>query len=227
VVKTAEQNGWPFGDGLRLLVAANLKRFKVHHCQQNSGMRRAAVALALVNAGDDALVYGIPKTAPGEAALVLTRRSQQLENHAGQWALPGGSIDQGETAEQAALRELKEEVGISLGPAAVLGRLDDFSTRSGFTITPIVVWAGENPGLLPNPAEVASVHRIPVMELMRDDAPVLQSIPESDNPVLLMPVGQGWIASPTGAVLYQFREVALRGREVRVAHFEQPYFAWR
>jgi len=227
VVKTAERNGWPFGDRLRLLVAANLKSFRVRRCQQKGGMRRAAVALALVNAGDDALVYGIPKTPPGEAALVLTRRSQQLENHAGQWALPGGSIDQGETAEQAALRELKEEVGISLEPAAVLGRLDDFSTRSGFAITPIVVWAGENPGLVPNPAEVASVHRIPLMELMRDDAPVFQSIPESDNPVLLMPVGQGWIASPTGAMLYQFREVALQGREVRVAHYEQPYFAWR
>jgi hypothetical protein len=62
---------------------------------------------------------------------------------------------------------------------------------------------------------------------MRSDAPVLESIPESEDPVLLMPVGQGWIASPTGAILYQFREVALRGRNIRVSHYEQPYFAWQ
>lgn len=222
----AGQNCWPFDDTLRLQISSNLKRFKVWQCRQQGG-RRAAVALALVNVGEDRPVYGMRRAPLGEAALVLTRRSRQLEKHAGQWALPGGGIDRGETAEIAALRELKEEVGISLEAAAVIGRLDDFSTRSGFTITPIVVWAGENPRLTPNPAEVASIHRIPLMELMRDDAPVLQEIPESDNPVLLMPVGRGWIASPTGAVLYQFREVALRGREVRVAHYEQPYFAWR
>lgn len=223
----AGRDGWPFEDRLRLQISSNLERFRVRQCRQKNGMRRAAVALALVNVGEDSPVYGMRRAPSGEAALVLTRRSQQLEKHAGQWALPGGTIDKGETAETAALRELREEVGIDLEAAAVLGRLDDFSTRSGFTISPVVVWAGEDPGLTPNPAEVASIHRIPLVELMRDDAPVLQEIPESDNPVLLMPVGTGWIASPTGAVLYQFREVALQGREVRVAHYEQPYFAWR
>ena len=61
---------------------------------------------------------------------------------------------------------------------------------------------------------------------MRKDAPILETIPESDNPVILMPVGYSWIAAPTAAVIYQFREVAIMGHTVRVDHFEQPYFAW-
>jgi hypothetical protein len=62
---------------------------------------------------------------------------------------------------------------------------------------------------------------------MREDAPLLNSIPESEHPVLRMPVGDSWIAAPTAAMLYQFREVCIAGRKTRVAHFEQPYFAWR
>ena len=137
------------------------------------------------------------------------------------------SIDDGETAEQAALRELHEEVDLHLESDSILGRLDDFTTRSGYTITPVVIWGGENPELTPNPSEVDSIHRIPLSEFLREDAPLLESIPESDDPVLLMPVGHGWIASPTGAILYQFREVALNGRQIRVSHYEQPYFAWQ
>jgi 8-oxo-dGTP pyrophosphatase MutT (NUDIX family) len=221
-----EQSSWPFDDRLRFRVTANLKRFSV--ARQNSGAtRKAAVVLALVNTGYDKPVYGMPQSPPSEAALILTRRSDRLQNHAGQWALPGGMMEVGETAQQAALRELEEEVGLCLQADAILGRLDDFTTRSGFTISPIVVWAGEDPVIVPNPAEVRAVHRIPLFEFMRQDAPVLQAIPESDDPVLLMPVGRGWIASPTGALLYQFREVGLCGRNVRVAHYEQPYFAWQ
>ncbi len=223
---TGEPRGWPYNDRLRFHVTANLDRFKV--ARQDAGAtRKAAVVLALVNAGYDAPVYGMVQPPPAEAALILTRRSARLQNHAGQWALPGGMVEAGETAQQAALRELEEEVGLCLPGDAVLGRLDDFTTRSGFTISPVVVWAGENPAIVPNPDEVRAVHRIPLFEFMRQDAPVLQTIPESDDPVLLMPVGQGWIASPTGAILYQFREVGLCGRCVRVAHYEQPYFAWQ
>jgi 8-oxo-dGTP pyrophosphatase MutT (NUDIX family) len=163
----------------------------------------------------------------GEAALILTRRASGLENHAGQWALPGGRLEQDESPEQAALRELEEEVGLGLDSGDVMGRLDDFVTRSGFLITPVVLWGGPNQTLKPNPAEVRSIHRIPVSELLRPDAPILDSMPESENPVLLMPVGRSWIAAPTAALLYQFREVAILGRQTRVAHFEQPHFAWR
>ncbi|MBL8333036.1 MAG: CoA pyrophosphatase, partial [Rubrivivax sp.] len=129
--------------------------------------------------------------------------------------------------EQAALRELHEEVGLALDAGAVLGRLDDYVTRSGYAITPVVVWAGAAESLVPNPDEVASLHRIAVQELMREDAPILNHIPQSEHPVLRMPIGTGWIAAPTAAVLYQFREVCIAGRATRVAHFEQPVFAWK
>ena len=150
-----------------------------------------------------------------------------MSSHAGQRAYPGGRVDPGETAEQAALRELEEEVGLRLDSSAVLGRLDDYATRSGYVITPVVVWGGNNVRLRPNPDEVARIHRVPISELMRDDAPILDSIAESDHPVLKMPLGDEWFAAPSAAIAYQFREVALLGRHTRVAHFEQPYFAWQ
>lgn len=192
-------------------------------------LRRAAVALTLIRSSEDPDANNIPWSPENqnEPAVLLTQRSARLSKHAGQWALPGGTIDPGESAEQAALRELEEEVGLNLDASAIMGRLDDYTTRSGFCITPVVIWGGETTTLIPNPDEVASIHRIPVKEFLREDAPILETIPESEHPVLRMPVGDSWIAAPTAAILYQFREVALHGNNTRVAHFEQPYFAWR
>lgn len=190
----------------------------------------AAVALVLSDAAYGADVPGLPQYAAwsSEAAVILTRRATGLRNHANQWALPGGRIDAGESVEQAALRELSEEVSLVLGPHAVLGRLDDFATRSGFTITPVVLWDDTpHSELQANPQEVASIHRIALGEFLRQDAPLLDDRPGSAHPVLRMPVGERWIAAPTAAFLYQFREVCLLGRQTRVAHFEQPDFAWR
>jgi mutator protein MutT len=193
------------------------------------GLRPAAVAVAIIDEGPGADLAGLPQD-PGwsqEAALLLTRRARGLSAHPGQWALPGGRLDHGETPEQAALRELSEEVGLSLDESSVLGRLDDYATRSGYVITPVLVWAESARTLCPNPAEVARIHRIPVREFLREDAPMLEHIEQSDRPVLRMPVADTWIAAPTAAVLYQFRELCLLGRPTRVAHFEQPVFAWQ
>lgn len=194
-----------------------------------TGLRRAAVALVVVDAGHGAGIDGMPAHArwSQEPALLLTRRALHLKRHAGQWALPGGRIDEGETPEQAALRELREEVGLNLPAAAILGRLDDYATRSGFAITPVVVWGDGAATLIADPNEVASIHRLPFAELLRPDAPLLNHPRGAEHPVLRMPVGDRWIATPTAAFLYQFREVVLLGRPTRVAHFDQPYFAWR
>jgi 8-oxo-dGTP pyrophosphatase MutT (NUDIX family) len=191
--------------------------------------RRAAVAVVLLEEGDGADIEGLPRPQGWSraAALLLTRRAASLQNHPGQWALPGGRIDEGETVGAAALRELREEVGLVLTPADVLGPLDDYLTRSGFVISPVVLWGGRAPQLVADPAEVASVHRIRADEFLRADAPMLEPSDEPGRQILRMPVGERWIAAPTAAVLYQFRELCLLGRPTRVAHFDQPLFARR
>ena len=198
---------------------------RVHHVP---GTRQAAVAVCLVEVALGSGLDGmsVHDKWNREAALILTRRKAGLKNHSGQWAFPGGRREPGETLEHTALRELDEEVGLTRDASGIMGCLDDFTTRSGFTITPFVIWGGPNVQLTADPHEVAAIHRIPVMEFLRTDAPVLHPMPESAHPVLFMPVGDTWIAAPTAAIIYQFREVALLGHHTRVAHFEQPYFAW-
>jgi len=165
----------------------------------------------------------------GRPCFAITRRSESLDAHAGQWAIPGGGLDPGEDATAAALRELREEVGLRLSPDRAVGLLDDYPTRSGYVITPVVLWAGAGVELTPNPHEVARVWRVPLAELDAPGVPRLWSIPESDRPVLSIPFAtlDTFIHSPTAAILYQFREVALHGRPTRVAHYDQPVFAWR
>ena len=213
---------------LRLRIQQHLQAFTLQGGSAQAG-QAAAVAVAITDEGHGAGLFGLAHctTWSTRAALVLTRRSARLRSHAGQWALPGGRLDAGETAEQAALRELEEEVGLRLGADSVLGRLDDFVTRSGYVITPVLVWAGAAREMVPNPHEVESIHRIPVEEFLRSDAPMLEQRDDSEQPVLRMPVGDSWIAAPTAAVIYQFRELCILGRPTRVAHFEQPRFAWK
>ena len=178
---------------------------------------RKAAAVAVVLLPDD----------EGRGCFLLTKRSPTLRAHTGQWALPGGRMDSGETPEGAALRELDEEVGLKLGAATALGLLDDYPTRSGFVITPVVFWADDPGALAPNPAEVARVHLVPLEDLDAPDVPRFVTIPESDRPVIQMPLLGSLIHAPTAAVIYQMREVVSHGRPTRVDHLEQPVWAWR
>lgn len=175
---------------------------------------RAAVAVTVVGGGD------------GEASFILTRRPLTLKRHAGQWALPGGRADAGESAGDAALRELEEEVGLTLASEDILGRLDDFRTRSGFVITPVVVWGPARPELDPDPNEVHAAHVVPLAAL---DAPGVPTIQEGSRPLISFPIPVlgTTVWAPTAAMLYQTREVLLHGRPTRVAHFEQPRWAWK
>lgn len=217
-----------FNRRLRDHISANLARLDLRRIDATN-KKHAAVAITITNCNSNADFGEIPfhETGAGLAAFILTIRAAKLKNHAGQRAFPGGRIDENETPQQAVLRELDEEVGVRLDQQSVLGQLDDYATRSGFVITPFVVWGGSQLNLIANPDEVDSIHRIPISELLRKDSPILESIPESDYPVIKMPLGNDWFAAPTAAIAYQFREVAILGKNTRVAHFEQPLFAWK
>jgi 8-oxo-dGTP pyrophosphatase MutT (NUDIX family) len=207
----------PFGDTTRRNIAARCAAFvRLPESLPAPALKRAAVAIALVEAGDGT----------DETALLLTLRAAGLRAHRGQWALPGGRCDEGETPVEAALRELHEELGLELKADDVLGLLDDYPTRSGYLITPVVVWAGTSAAISPNPNEVASVHRIALENIERPDAFDFIAIPESTRRVIRFHHAGRLIHAPTAALIYQFREV-LAGRDTRVAELEQPVFAWK
>ncbi len=239
-----------YDDSLRALMARNLAAHDRREVFLD-GAKHAAVAMVVVDS--DAERDGIDPVDPatidmsvvpdvaaeldgtvngvsGGAAFLLCRRASRMNSHAGQWALPGGRLDAGENPIDAALRELDEELGLRLSTDHVLGLLDDYRTRSGYVITPVVIWGGGDVELAPNPSEVAHVYRIGLHELCRVDSPRFVSIPESDQPVVQVPIGRDLIHAPTGAAMVQFRWVAIEGRvdeASRVAHFEQPVFAWK
>jgi len=196
----------------RVTLAQRVADFE-RHAHDLGDHKAAAVALVVV---EDEIGPGI----------VVTKRPDTMRAHPGQWALPGGRLDAGEAVEQAALRELSEELGLQVQPEAVLGLLDDYTTRSGYRITPVVMWAGKlAEPMTPNPAEVASIHI--AYENVFDVEPLFAAIPESSQPIIRMPMLQTWIHAPTAAVIYQFRELAIHGRTTRVDRYEQPVFAWR
>jgi 8-oxo-dGTP pyrophosphatase MutT (NUDIX family) len=193
-------------------MAANLARFRPAVIPQ-AGLKAASVAVCVL------LQRDVP-------ALLITRRAPNMRAHAGQWALPGGGRDPGESVEDAARRELHEETGVTAGPDDVLGVLDDYATRSGYLITPVVVWGGPVSAAMSGPAaEVDQIHVVPLADL--DVPPRLRRIPESEAPVIQLPLFGRYLHAPTAAIVYQFCQVALHGRTIRVSHFEQPVFAWQ
>jgi 8-oxo-dGTP pyrophosphatase MutT (NUDIX family) len=237
-----------YDDALRTSIASNLRTHTVL-TEPLDGRRHAAVAIVVVDSdaqrddrdplsaaeidmsivpGGDASLDGTVSGVAGGASFLLCRRASKMRTHAAQWALPGGRIDEGESVVEAALRETEEELGLSLDASSVLGVLDDYPTRSGYVITPVVLWGGGDVVLAPNPKEVAFAYRIGLHELLRKDSPRFVSIPESDRPVVQLLIGRDAIHAPTGAVLTQFRWVGLEGRiNERVNHLEQPVFAWK
>jgi 8-oxo-dGTP pyrophosphatase MutT (NUDIX family) len=206
-----------FDENTRRNIAGRCAAFaRLPAAEPATALKRAAVAIVLVETDE----------APGRAALLLTLRAAGLRAHRSQWALPGGRCDEGETSIEASLRELHEELGLELGANDVLGLLDDYPTRSGYLITPVVVWAAVRAAISPNPAEVASVHRIALDDIERDQAFDFVAIPESTRRVIRFRYAGQFIHAPTAALIYQFREV-LAGRDTRVAELEQPVFAWK
>lgn len=201
---------WTYDDATRAAVRA---RLAAHPRAVVEDPQRRAAAVAVTIVGDG-----------GQAACLLTRRAAGLRDHGGQYALPGGRLDPGEGPVDAAVRELDEELAIA--DVEVLGVLDDYPTRSGYRITPVVVWAAAGTVPTPRPAEVAAVHRVPVAHLA-ERAPRFAELPDARGPVIELPIAGTFIYAPTGAILHQFAEVALHGRATRVSHFDEPPFARR
>ena len=184
----------------------------------NSDLGRAAVVIAILDT----------PAAPDACCFLLTRRASKMRQHAGQFALPGGKVDSGESIEQAALRELQEELGISVEAQNILGRLDDYPTRSGFCITPVVVWIDGDVLIKPNPDEVAEVFRIPLREL-QENMVQLENGETPDRPVfsVFLPTIGHQIYAPTAAIIYQFYAAAINGKQTSVANYDEPRFAWK
>jgi 8-oxo-dGTP pyrophosphatase MutT (NUDIX family) len=187
-----------------------------------AGFERVPIARPELRAASVAVCVLLREDVP---CLLITRRAADLRRHPGQWALPGGRREPGESVPDAALRELREETGVAASPSAVLGVLDDFATRSGFVITPVVVWGGPLGALSRQATEVARIHVVPLADF--DQPPSLLRIPESPAPVLRLALLGGWVYTPTAAIIHQFCQLARHGLTTRVSHYEQPVFAWR
>lgn len=198
-------------DQLRATLQARLQDFP-RLAATEEGLRHAAVALVVVLDERD------------QPGIVMTRRASRLGAHPGQYAFPGGRLDPGESAPDAARRELREEVALELAEYAVLGVLDDYVTRSGYVMTPVVLWGGPmgDGALVPAEAEVAYAFVVPLDDL--DRAPNVYEIEESDRPVINVPFLDSVLHAPSGAIMHQFAEVALHGRVTRVANYDEPLF---
>jgi 8-oxo-dGTP pyrophosphatase MutT (NUDIX family) len=198
---------------LRTRIAKNLAAFE-RVALAHEGRRRAAVAILVCPYKD-------------EPHYILTRRSLMMRRGAGNYALPGGNCDPGEDIVDAALREVQEELGVAMGRDAAVGLLDDFVTLGGHVVTPVVLLSFEPLELKPDPSEVHAAWFLPLSELDHPEAPRRIPHPDGGEPILRMFANRDWINPPTAAWLYQFREVALHGREARVHAVGQPSWTAR
>ena len=198
----------PHGPELRTRMAANLAAFDRREIAAD-GRRLAAVAI----------VVSPYRKRP---TYLLTRRALTLRRNAGNYALPGGNFEAGEDAVAAAARELSEELGVRLPRNAALGLLDDFQTLGGHRVTPVVFWSDVVLALTPDPIEVHAAWRSALADLDHPQAPRRLPREGGGDPILQMYARGNWINAPTAAWLWQFREVAMHGRAVRLDAVGQP-----
>lgn len=164
-------------------------------------VRRPPRALELPQGFVDAAVL-IPVW---EGRLLFTVRSADLPHHAAQVSFPGGRCDEGETPEQAALREAWEEVGLRADLVEILGHLDPTFSPFGFRIFPLLAQLREESQLRPNPLEVSEILWVPVEELLQAPAYAEERV---------TPPPEGALAAPPGVIRRRVWHYPWRGYDI-------------
>jgi len=110
----------------------------------------------------------VPLVLREDAITVLfTQRTDDLVHHPGQVSFPGGHVDAVDSSvEDAALRETEEEVGLNRKHIEIIGKLDTYKTRTGFSVVPVVGLVTPPFEVKPDPSEVAEIFEVPLMFLM-------------------------------------------------------------
>jgi 8-oxo-dGTP pyrophosphatase MutT (NUDIX family) len=165
-------------------------------------------ARAGVTASKPAAVL-VPIVARAEPMVLLTQRTQDLSNHAGQVAFPGGKIDPyDESPRHAALREAQEEIGLARDLVEPIGYLDLYLTFSGFRILPLVARVSPGYTLVLNPFEVTEAFEVPLAFLMNVDNHQRNSRDWKGIPreYFAMPFGERYIWGVTAGILRNLYE---------------------
>lgn len=159
-------------------------------------LRRACVLIPIVRSGDG-------------WSILLTRRAENLAAHSGQIAFPGGGVEEGESLQDAAIREADEEVGIPPDKVELIGRLDDLITNSGYLVAPFV-------GIIHQPfqhvmqeSEVVDVFEVPIDTLLDPEKPEVRyvSFRNRKYPAYFYPYRQYEIWGLTGHMLKAFLDM--------------------
>jgi 8-oxo-dGTP pyrophosphatase MutT (NUDIX family) len=177
-----------------LLTADDLEK---QHLASQQPLKPAAVLLLVVNH-------------PGAPTVVFTQRTAHLADHAGQISFPGGRChDEDCTPERTALREAEEEIGIAPERVAILGRLPEYRTSTGFAVTPFVGWAEPPLEFRPDPHEVDAVFEVPLAFLLDSGNHRYESafFKGRIRNYWAMPYGERFIWGATAGMLVTFHRI--------------------
>ena len=166
--------------------------------------RAAAVLVPIVNR-------------PGGLAVLFTQRSADLLDHAGQISFPGGRVESGDAdVNAAALRETEEEIGLRRDGVAILGRLADYETVTGYRVTPVVGWVEPPFDISPDPVEVADVFEVPLAFLLdpSNQKQHFRMLGDTRRDYYAIPFGERYIWGATAAML-MILDRTLRNRRGR------------
>ena len=156
-----------------------------------------------------AVMVGLLERANG-LHILLTRRTDELEHHPGQISFPGGHIEDDDIdATAAAIRETFEETGIGRKNINIIGRLDTYVTRTGFSIVPVIGHIFGSFDLRPDPKEVAEIFEVPLAHFMdpANHQLLQRNFAGNIRKFYAMPYGDYYIWGATAGMLFNLYEV--------------------